>query len=217
MSRTADQDRVRSQVIGLADTGVLTPVGLDRLLSVVACAAVILRVAPDRPDVGADHVAALVRAAQSHGAAALIESDARLALRVGADGVHIPCGADALAAYRAARALLGADASIGADAGLSRHAAMEIGELGADYIAFGLRPHGAPGAVEAASAVAQREDLIAWWADLFEVPCVALDVESDEAAGRLLAAGADFVVRRLDDTIGAQPGRSSGVAGIAGT
>jgi thiamine-phosphate pyrophosphorylase len=36
-------------------------------------------------------------------------------------------------------------------------------------------------------------DIIAWWAELFEVPCVALDPADAETAGELARRGAEFV------------------------
>ena len=66
---------------------------------------------------------------------------------------------------------------------------MVLGELGADYVAFA--PAGADAEVRAA-----RRDLLAWWAELFEVPCVAWDV-ADAGEGReLVLAGADFLACR---------------------
>jgi thiamine-phosphate diphosphorylase len=57
-----------------------------------------------------------------------------LAKACGADGVHLgQSDGDA----RAARALLGPDAQIGVTCHASRHFAMEAGEAGANYVAFG--------------------------------------------------------------------------------
>jgi thiamine-phosphate pyrophosphorylase len=114
----------------------------------------------------------------AHDAAFLIEGDAQLARRSGADGVHIEASPSA---YAAARALLGSDAIVGADCGSSRHLAMSLGELGADYVAFsGLLPARAP-------------SIIGWWSDLFELPCVALDPAEEDDARNFLAEGADFI------------------------
>jgi thiamine-phosphate pyrophosphorylase len=114
----------------------------------------------------------------AHDTALLIEGDTQLARRVSADGVHI----SALpATYAEARALLGENAIIGADCGSSRHLAMTLGELGADYIAFsGLLP-------------SRPDSIVAWWAGLFEPPCVALDPAAPEDARTFLAEGADFI------------------------
>lgn len=119
--------------------------------------------------------------AQGHGAAFLLEGDWQLARRLRADGVHI-AGEEAL--YRAARAGLGADAIVGAGCGTSRHLAMVMGEAGADYVAL------AGGTAEHESGDA---DIVAWWAELFEVPCVAWEAASLAQARAWARAGADFV------------------------
>jgi thiamine-phosphate pyrophosphorylase len=95
--------------------------------------------------------------------------------------VHLPADASA---YAAVRSSLGEDAIIGVDCGTSRHQAMRLGELGADYIGFsGLEREG--------------QSIIAWWAEIFELPCVVLDPCSPEDVSRLVAEGADFI-RPLD-------------------
>jgi thiamine-phosphate pyrophosphorylase len=66
---------------------------------------------------------------------------------------------------------------------------MMVAEAGAEYIAFGAPPD----LSDLDKARARRADLIAWWAEIFEVPCVAFDVESAEAAEALARDGADFV------------------------
>jgi len=62
---------------------------------------------------------------------------------------------------------------------------MIMAELGADYVAFGP--------AEDESTRERRAELIAWWAEIFVVPCVAWDVETAEEAERLASLGADFI------------------------
>ena len=70
---------------------------------------------------------------------------------------------------------------------------MELGEAGADYVAFGIPPH-----VEDRERAGERQiDLISWWSELFEVPCVAFDVTDAEQARHVADAGADFVAVTL--------------------
>ena len=128
------------------------------------------------------HVGRLIDLVQSRGLACLIANDAELAERLGADGVHIRADAGL---YAEVRKRLGENASIGVGCGLSRHQAMLLAEVGADYIAFC-----AEGSID---AINQYTDLIAWWSEIFVVPCVAWDVDSAEDAARLAALGADFV------------------------
>jgi thiamine-phosphate pyrophosphorylase len=135
----------------------------------------------------------LIDLVQARGLACLVEQDAALAERLGADGVHI--AADA-AVYAESRKLLGESASIGAGCGLNRHDAMRLAELGADYVAFGGE--------STIDAIGQYADLIAWWSEIFIVPCVAWNVDNAEHAARLASLGADFVapskrIWRADD------------------
>jgi thiamine-phosphate pyrophosphorylase len=135
----------------------------------------------------------LVDFVQKNNVAALLADDPVLARTVRADGVHLRAGDDCLERYQAARLRLGAAASIGADAGGSRHYAMQLGEAGADYIAFSdarVEAVVSEDQVEGPSTPAQ---LVAWWSEVFEVPCVALDLSNPEAAGDAANLGADFV------------------------
>ena len=127
----------------------------------------------------------LVNLAHERGVACLVEDDAELALRLGAEGIHIEADANA---YTKARDRLGKEAVIGAACGLSRHDAMALAELGADYVAFGT-----PGI----DTIDQQAELVAWWSEIFVVPCVVWNVAKPEDAARLSRLGADFVVPSL--------------------
>ena len=138
----------------------------------------------DGAAVDEDHAGRLIDLVQASGLACLIEHDAGLAERLGADGLHIDAESEA---YIAARKLLGESANIGALCGLGRHDAMQLAELGADYVAFG------PKSESIIDAIDQYADLIAWWSEIFVVPCVAWNVETAEQAAKFAALGADFV------------------------
>jgi len=114
--------------------------------------------------------------AQGRNVAVVLAGPENLAQRLGADGVEV----SGRAGYDAARQRLGASAIVGADCGTSRHFAMEMAEAGADYVGF-------------ANAAEGGLDLVAWWGELFEVPCVALDPVAPDEAGELARLGADFV------------------------
>jgi thiamine-phosphate pyrophosphorylase len=119
----------------------------------------------------------------AHDTALLLEGDPVHARELGLDGVQLQADVNA---YTGARAIIGNEAIVGADCGSSRHLAMTMGELGADYIGFsGLMP-------------AEEGSIIGWWSELFEVPCVALDPAGESDARIFLAEGADFI-RPADD------------------
>jgi thiamine-phosphate pyrophosphorylase len=152
----------------------------------------------------------LVDRVRKREATALVLDDARLARAVGADGVHLGGPSDPQAAYAAARQAMGGEGVVGADAGISRHAAMVLAEAGADYVGFGAPPH----LGDREKARLRRVELISWWAPIFEVPCVAFDVETPEEAQQIAAAGADFVAVALPATLAAEAARGL-VAGVA--
>ena len=138
----------------------------------------------DGAPIDEDHAGRLIDLVQASGLACLVENDAALAERLAADGLHLDANAET---YAAARKLLGESANLGVLCGLERHDAMQMAELGADYVAFG------PKAESIIDAIDQYADLIAWWAEIFVVPCVAWNVDTAEQAAKLAALGADFV------------------------
>ncbi len=163
---------------------------LSEALSAAPIAAVVIMPGADGL-IAPDAALALIAAAQKSSAAALIYGDAQLARTLKADGVHLPWSVDVRTAAEDAREILGQGGIIGADAGTSRHDAMELGELGVDYVAFGL------GDGDAELAREDRDELVAWWAEIFEIPVVALDVAGASEAATLKAAAADFISVRL--------------------
>jgi thiamine-phosphate pyrophosphorylase len=138
----------------------------------------------DEHAIDEDHAGRLIDIVQRAGAACLIEQDAELAERLGADGVHLEADADS---YRKARALLGESASIGVFCGLKRHEAMPLAELGADYVGFG------PESPSDIDGIDDCAELIAWWAEIFVVPCVAFNIDGSDTARELATLGADFI------------------------
>jgi thiamine-phosphate pyrophosphorylase len=129
-----------------------------------------------------------------------LADDAALARTLRADGVHLKSGVDIVERFDEARSILGAGAIVGCDAGGSRHLAMQLGEAGADYVGFS-RVDGAddqPVKIgdddEVEDFGPRRQDaLIAWWSQVFEVPCVAFDATTPEVARTYSELGADFV------------------------
>lgn len=128
----------------------------------------------------------LQRICADHDTAFIINDSIGLAKRLGADGVHLgQSDGDPLEA----RKILGRDAQIGVTCHNSRHLAMEAGENGADYVAFGaFYPTGTKSVTEFAD-----KGIIGWWTTLFGTPCVAIGGISPQNAAPLIAAGADFI------------------------
>jgi thiamine-phosphate pyrophosphorylase len=116
----------------------------------------------------------------------LINDSVGLAKRLGADGVHL--GQDD-GDPREAREILGRDAQIGVTCHNSRHLAMEAGEAGADYVAFGAFY---PSGTKEVKYIADT-DIIAWWTMITPIPCVAIGGITPENAAPIVAAGADFI------------------------
>ena len=116
----------------------------------------------------------------------IVNDSISLAKRLGADGVHLGQGDGDV---REAREILGRDAQIGVTCHDSRHLAMEAGEAGADYVAFGaFYP-------TTTKETAHHPDpsILGWWTTLFPMPCVAIGGITPDNAAPLIASGADFL------------------------
>ncbi len=191
MESAPDAPRLYLVTPPIRDAAAFEPL-LEAALTATGVACVLLRVdARDEGD-AKSILRALVPVVQSNDAAALVEGNARLAARVGADGVHMDgkgmdgkgagrAGADGAALDQALEAMHpGKIVGVGALPG--RDAAMEAGEKGVDYLMFGF-----PG-----SAGDMVEDMVSWWAEIFNVPCVGYAAHPDEAVA-IARAGAEFV------------------------
>lgn len=102
----------------------------------------------------------IINIGQGAGCAVLLENDAALAKRLGADGVHVTRGPDAVADAITA---LKPSFIVGASTANTRHDAMTMGEMDVDYLFFG--------ALDGPSDAAAT-DLAEWWASTFEIPAV---------------------------------------------
>jgi thiamine-phosphate pyrophosphorylase len=116
----------------------------------------------------------------------IVNDSVALAKRLGADGVHLGQRDGEIGE---ARALLGPSAQIGRTCHDSRHLAMDAGEAGADYVAFGAFY---PTATKP-SDFRPDPSILTWWATLFEIPCVAIGGITSDNAKPLVEAGADFL------------------------
>ena len=116
----------------------------------------------------------------------VVNDDVALAARLGADGVHLGQGDESL---KKARAELGPDVQIGITCHDSRHLAMEAGEGGANYVAFGaFFP-------TTTKEVFHTPDpaILEWWSTMMEIPCVAIGGITPDNCRPLVDAGADFL------------------------
>jgi thiamine-phosphate pyrophosphorylase len=116
----------------------------------------------------------------------IVNDSISLAKRLDADGVHL---GQEDGDPREARSVLGPAAQIGVTCHDSRHLAMEAGEAGADYVAFGsFYP-------TTTKVVSHHPDpsILSWWSTVFEIPCVAIGGITPANAAPLVAAGADFI------------------------
>jgi thiamine-phosphate pyrophosphorylase len=156
---------------------------LEAALAGAEVAAVLLRLAaPDERSL-INIAKALAPIVQNAGAALLLAGHPDIVARVGADGAHLT-GIDA---FGAAHAALRPERIAGCGGLATRHDAMLAAEAGADYVLFG-EPDQA-GHRPSFEAIAER---VAWWAEIFDPPCVGFAAALAEVDG-LVAAGADFI------------------------
>ena len=128
----------------------------------------------------------LMKETQRADAAFIVNDRPDLALRLGADGVHV--GQEDIA-YSEARAIVGPDRIVGVTCHSSRHLAVEAAEAGADYVAFGAF---FPTTTKEPKTRAEPE-LIQWWSETMVVPCVAIGGITVANAKPLIESGVDFI------------------------
>lgn len=144
----------------------------------------------------ADELRRIVQLVQGRGVACIIANDPAMAAELGADGVHL----DQAEAYGEARRRLGSDAIVGAFCGRSLDAAMEVGERGADYVAF---------PAEGADDLERLRD----WSTMTVVPCVAMGGVTLATASAIAATGAEFLA--VEDVWAHADGPAAGVRAYA--
>lgn len=147
-------------------------------------AAVLLRLSAGDDRSRIERVKRLAGPVQANNVALVVEDNALVAARGGADGVHLTGGPAAVAE---ARSSLKSERIIGIGGLRARHDAMDAGEAGVDYVMFGEpRPDGS---LPPLAAVVERAG---WWAEIFETPCVAYAPDA-ESIPALVETGAEFV------------------------
>ncbi|MFC7552099.1 thiamine phosphate synthase [Pseudoroseomonas wenyumeiae] len=124
--------------------------------------------------------------AQSRDVAFLLNDRADLAVQTGCDGAHL---GQEDGDHAAARRLLGENGMLGISCHGSRHLAMQAGEVGADYVAFGAF---FPTSTKQTEHKADTE-VLSWWSEMFELPSVAIGGITPANCAPLVQAGADFL------------------------
>ena len=171
--------RILSDVLGAAD---------------VAAVLLRLKTADERTQI--NRIKTLAGVVQSTEVALVLDGMPELAARGGADGAHL----NGVESFMASAGALKPDRIAGCGGLDSRDDAMTAAEQGADYVLFGEPDNG--GDRPSFEAILER---VEWWAELFQVPCVAFAANADEV-GPLAAKGADFVAVQYvwDDPRGAK-------------
>jgi thiamine-phosphate pyrophosphorylase len=162
---------------------------LERALPVADVAAVLLRLHDADERTLINRIKTVAAVVQRRDIALLVDGRPELVARAAADGAHLT----GIAALRAALPLLKPDRIAGAGGLRSRHDAMLAGETEADYVMFGEPERGVAGTggskIPPFPAVEER---VAWWAELFQPPCIGYAASADQIRP-LAEAGADFV------------------------
>ena len=182
------RDRLPTQLylISPLDVGGDFPERLARALDAGPVAAFQFRVKGMDEHAAAALAEPLQRICAERDVAFIVNDSISLAKRLGADGVHL---GQEDGDVKDARERLGRTAQIGVTCHASRHLAMDAGEAGADYVAFGAFHPTTTKEVEHQA----DPDILTWWQTFFELPCVAIGGITPENCGALAEAGADFV------------------------
>ncbi len=128
----------------------------------------------------------LMPIAQRADVAFILNDRPDLAAELRCDGVHV---GQQDAPYAEARAAVGKEGIVGVTCHNSRHLAMEAGEAGADYVAFGAF---FPTQTKDPKTQADIE-LLRWWGEMMVVPCVAIGGITVDNAKPLVETKADFL------------------------
>ncbi|HUA51528.1 MAG TPA: thiamine phosphate synthase [Candidatus Sulfotelmatobacter sp.] len=185
----------RRKIVGSCRVYLITPPAVDlapftdalaRALDAGDVACVQLRLKDVSDDEIRRAVDRLMPVAHAHDVAFVLNDRPDLAAATGCDGVHV---GQEDASYASARAAVGPDAIVGVTCHASPHLAMEAGEQGADYVAFGAF---FPTDTKIAKGQASV-DILHWWSTIMTVPCVAIGGINAANCGPLVEAGADFL------------------------
>lgn len=142
------------------------------------------RQAGDASDTYQNDCKLLAPIAQKFGAAVMTMNDTQVSGRANADGIHLTSN---LKELKEVASRFQPQRIVGAGSIHGKHDAMEKGEALPDYLLFG-------DPFESEDSNHQEAiELASWWADLFEVPCVAMGGNSEASIAEAVATGADFI------------------------
>jgi thiamine-phosphate pyrophosphorylase len=184
--RNPNQPPCQLYLISPLEVGGEFPQRLERALEAGPVAAFQFRVKGVDQHEAARLAEPLLEICRAREVAFIVNDSIALAKRINADGVHLGQGDGTV---REARDALGREAQIGVTCHASRHLAMEAGDAGADYVAFGAF---FPSQTKASEHHPDLE-LLEWWSGLMEIPCVAIGGITPANCAPLVEAGADFL------------------------
>ena len=155
----------------------------------------------------ADHLKAIAPLAQPRGTAVLAVRDARLAGRLGLDGVHMDGDLDELSDVIDR---VGERMMVGSERTRTRDHALELGEMEPDYVMFGRvggDTHEAPHS--------KNLDLAEWWAAMIEIPSIVMCGTDLDGVVECAETGAEFVA--VSRAVFDDPGRAREMVSRANT
>jgi len=134
----------------------------------------------------------LLPIARAHDVAFILNDRADLAAKLKTDGVHVGQEDLEQTSIEKIRSIVGENAAIGVTCHASKHLAMEAGEQGADYVAFGAFYATTSKPLEKLEKWGTPEpELLGWWQNYMTVPCVAIGGITPQNCTNLLSA--DFI------------------------
>lgn len=122
---------------------------------------------------------------QAHGVAVMVAGEARIAMRAGADGLHVEAGGQELEEIVSRHQ---AKLMIGAGGAATRDEALELGEARPDYLFFGR-----PGYDTKPQPHPKNLRLGRWWAEMIQIPCIVLAGSDLASIEEVAGTGAEFV------------------------
>ena len=145
-----------------------------------------------------DAIKALMPLCHAHDAAFILNDSLKLGLQLNVDGVHLgqedleEFGGDI--AIKAIRAEIPHEMTLGITCHASKHLAMEAGEQGADYVAFGaFYPTTSKPQEKLDKWGTPTVELLQDWTELTTIPSVAIGGITPKNCTPLVQHGADFI------------------------